>query len=105
DTQGNGPERPPGGGSGLHHRLDLGPLPPLDRRAGPEPFRMERDRGYRQRHRRYTSGHWRHLSHHTHPPSDNRPGHGDFGGDAGGSILVRHRQRREPQRAHTRGPL
>src|ERR671914_686390 len=40
--QRNGPERPPGGGNGLHHRLDLGPLPPLDRRAGPEPVRMER---------------------------------------------------------------
>src|SRR5215212_9811607 len=73
--------------------------------AGQEPVRVERDRRYRHRHRRYTSRHRRHLSHHTHPPCDNRPGHGDFGGDAGGSLLVRHRQRREPQRAYTRGPL
>src|SRR5918993_1164538 len=28
-----------------------------------------------------------------------------LGSDAGGSLLVRHRQRREPQRAYTRGPL
>src|SRR5829696_8223954 len=44
DTQRNGPERPPGGGNGLYYRLDLGPLPPLDRRAGREPVRVERDR-------------------------------------------------------------
>jgi hypothetical protein len=78
---------------------------PPDRRAGREPVRMERDRGYRHRHRRYTSRHWRHLPHHAHPPGDNRPGHGDLGSDAGGSLLVRRRQRQEPQRAHTRRPL
>src|ERR671910_2246631 len=86
--QRNGPERPPGGRNGLHHRLDLGPLPSLDRRAGREPVRMERDRGYRHRHRRDPSRHWHHLPHYAHPPGDNRPGHGDLGSDAGGLLPV-----------------
>ena len=44
--------RPAGGGGGISVRARLRPLPPLDRPAGSEPVRVERDRRHRARRRR-----------------------------------------------------
>ena len=58
--------------AGFHAPLDLRPLPPVERRAGPEPVRVVG-------HRRAGGGdgpprdHRRHLPHHAHPPGRSWP--------------------------------
>ena len=98
-------KRRPRGGSRVHVRARLRPLPSLDRPSGPKPLRLERARWDRAcdgvARRRYR----RHLPDDPHPPGDRRPGGSDLGGDVAGALLPRRRDGREPERARARRSL
>ena len=88
----------------LPRALDLRPLPPVERRAGPQRLRVVGDR--RARRGDLAAGdHRRDLPDGPHPPGGHRPGRGDQRRAARGALHARRRQRRGAQRAHPRRPL
>src|SRR5437762_2525554 len=98
------PSRPTCGAGGLSVRSDLGPLPSMDRPAGPEPIRLV---GHR-RHRGDDEAHGRHggnVPDHPDPPGGRRSSCGDIIRDARWSFLPGCRHRREPERACRRSRL
>ena len=91
--------------AGFDRALDLRPLPPVERRAGPEPVRLVRDRGARRRCPRHARHDRRHLPDGPDPPRGHRPGGGDLLRPARGPVRARRRERRGAQRAHPRRRL
>ena len=84
------------------HGVDLGPLPPVERRAGQSPFVWSisaRSRGHAAAVT--TAGH---VPDRADPPGDRRAGRRHHG-RAAAAASARGRQRRGAQRAHPRRPL
>ena len=96
--------RPGAAGPGGRPRpaVDLRPLPPVERRAGPEPVRVVGDRRARRRGPGHARDHRGHLPDRPDPPGDHRPGGRHVGRPARGPLRARRRQRRGAQRAHPR---
>ena len=89
---------------GLPRALDLRPLPPVERRAGPQRLRVVGDR--RAGRGDEPPGHdRRHLPDGPHPPGRDRAGRGHQRRAARGPLQPRRRQRRGAQRAHPRRSL
>ncbi len=86
-------------GGGLHVRARLGPLPPLDRPSGSEPFRLGHAGRDRAGHRAAGGRHGRHVPDNAPPPRDRRARRRDRGLDAPRPVLPGRRDGREPERA------
>ena len=88
----------------LPRALDLRPLSPVERRAGPQQLRVVGDR--RARAGDVAAGdHRGDLPDRAHPSRDHRPGRRDQRRAARGPLQPRPRQRRGAQRAHPRRSL
>ena len=93
-----------GQGGRLRGIVDLRPLPPVERRAGPEPVRVVGDRRAGRGHD--AAGDDRgDLPDRADPPRDHRPGRGDQRPAARGPIRPRRRHRRSAERADPRRQL
>src|SRR3954452_10546020 len=100
-SRGTGRTGSDGGTGGLPLAVDLRPLPPVERRAGPEPLRVVGDR------RALGGGvpsdrDGRDLPDRTDPPGGGGAGRGDLGRDDERPLPPRRRLRRGPQRARAR---
>ena len=80
-----------GRGRGLPRALDLRPLPPVERRAGPQPVRVVGDRRDRRRRPSLPVTTGGDLPHHPHPPGRHRAGRGHQRRPARGALRPRRR--------------